>query len=57
MRRKTAIRIDLVRWKRQDRPLDLGVREALERREEEANVHRLLLDVRVTWHDEQDGAA
>ncbi len=54
MRREAAIRIDLVRWKWQDRSLDLGVRQALECREEEADVDGLLLDVRVAGHDEQD---
>ena len=47
VRREPAIRIDLVRRKRQDRPLDLGVRQAFERGEEEPDVDRLPLDVGV----------
>ncbi len=57
MRSQAAIRIDLVRGERKDRSLDLGIREAFERGEEESRIRRHRLDVAVRRHDQQRQAA
>jgi hypothetical protein len=57
MRRKTAVRIDLVRRVGQNRPLDLRVRQPFQCREKEPRVAGHRLDVGIGGHDEQHAAA
>jgi hypothetical protein len=55
--RKAAVRIDFVRWERQNVPLELRVRQSLEGRQEEPGVRRQRFNVGVCRHDDQRALA
>ena len=54
MWREPAIRVDLVRWKRQHGPVRSRSGKAFERRQKEADVADRLLEVPVAGYDVQD---
>ena len=56
MRRHAAVRIDLVRRKRQNGAFGRRFRQAFERRQEERDVAHRLLEVAVRRHDEERSA-
>ena len=56
VRLKAAIRIDLRRRKRQDLRLDNRTRRSFENRQEERDVTARVIDLRISWNDEKDGA-
>jgi hypothetical protein len=57
MRGEPAIRIDLVRGKRENDPLDFSIRQAFEGGEEEPRVEHRALDVAVGRNDEDGPGA
>ena len=54
VRRQSAIRVDLMRGKRQHRPIRGGGGKSLQGRQKEAHIADGLLEVAVAWHDVQD---
>ena len=56
VRLQAAIRVDFVRWKRQDRALGRRVGEALEGREEERDVGARLFELGIARHDVEHDA-